>query len=156
MWILRQNVRALWEQVFGERSRSFPWGLQIPVEWRACSGGASIGTRTGESRKQLWAENIKINSQIIWTIDAVLCSKLHLQLSMISITMKIKLLWTLKEKGSWPGVDSLLAFPGTPLSVYVLLSFYLAVGHVFPASLNVKRDVFSDRGSHCLCPRMEI
>lgn len=59
-------------------------------------------TRKDECRKQLWAENIQINSQVVWTFDAVLCSKLHLELSIISTTMKIKLLWTLKEKGSWP------------------------------------------------------
>lgn len=40
--------------------------------------------------KELWAENIKINSQIVWIFDAVLCSRL--ELSVISATMKIKLL----------------------------------------------------------------
>lgn len=46
--------------------------------------------------KKLWAENIKINSQIVGTFDSVLCYKL--ELSIISTTMKIKLFEPLKKK----------------------------------------------------------
>lgn len=67
----------------------------------------------------------------------------------------------LRRKGRDLKVGLRLAFPGASLSICVLLSFYLTVSHVLPlellpALLNVKRDLFSERGSSYLCPRMEI
>lgn len=144
---MKQNMRALWEPSFWKMLQVFPMGP--PNSYRM--ENLILVTRKDKSRKKLWIENININSQVVWTFDAVLSSKLHLELFIISRIMKSKLLWTLKEKGSWPGVDLLLAVPGGPLSVYVL-SFYLAVGHVlplgfFPALLNVKRDLFRVKGA---------
>ena len=108
---------------------------------------SAFGTRREESRKTMWTDNVRISSHIIWTFLAVPCSKLHLELSIISTTVKIKLFWILKQKGLWPGVDLLLVFPGEALTVYVPLNFHLAVGQVSPLEFSpalpsVKRDLF--------------
>lgn len=52
---------------------------------------SAFGTRRDESRKRIWTDNVRISFHIIWTFHAVPYSKLHLELSIISTTVKIKL-----------------------------------------------------------------
>lgn len=44
------------------------------------SGHQHMALEKVKAGKKLWAENIKINSQIVWTFDAALCSKLELSI----------------------------------------------------------------------------
>jgi len=60
---------------------------------------SAFGTRRDESRKNVWTDNVEVNSYVTWTFNTGLCStKLHLELSIISTTGKIKLFLTLKQK----------------------------------------------------------
>lgn len=53
---------------------------------------SAFGTRRDESRKNIWTDNVDVNSHVIWTFNTGLYSKkLHLELSIISTTGKSKL-----------------------------------------------------------------
>lgn len=50
-----------------------------------------------------------LHSKIVWTLIAVICSPLYLELTIVSKTVKINPLGTLKQMGS--GLEQLLQLP---------------------------------------------